>query len=175
MALRGYVDRTPLVVRRAVRWPASFVDAPAAQFARLREKYATREPGRIALPRGVHDLWASHKYSAMARDPAECRALGRHVARLRRGAETGPIADAVVALLRVDPPAARLVNALEHMWGHVASAASDLDRRDAQRGPLALLRAVQRLATRVREPYLLGSTALSELALHARLARSSAG
>lgn len=76
MAFRGYRDRSPVRLRKAPgRWPETFIDAPGEQFARLAEKYAAKEPGRIRLPRSTHELWAQHKYSLLARDQAAYRAL----------------------------------------------------------------------------------------------------
>ena len=91
---------------RGVRWPSVFVTAPAEQIALLIRKYRGREAGRIRLPRSAQELWAQHKYSVMARDPAVCRAIGRRVTRLPRGARLGPLADELVLILRADPPPA---------------------------------------------------------------------
>jgi hypothetical protein len=181
MRLRGYVDRSPLPPPPArVRWPAAFIDEPAEQLARLRHKYQAKEAnqtketnqgkeakdgGRIALPTGPHELWAQHKYSVMARSPETYRAIGRRVARLRRGSPITDLARELVALLREIPARPRLLNALEHMWGHVRAAASQEDRARARLGAAELLERTQALAMRAREPYLLASTALSELAI----------
>src|SRR5688500_4518201 len=80
MRLRGYVDRTPLDAPRDARWPEVFVTPVAGQFELLAAKYRGRESGRIPLPRSPQQLWAHHKYSVMARDPAEYRRIGRRVA-----------------------------------------------------------------------------------------------
>ena len=172
MRLRGYVDRTPLTVRRwRCRWPAVFVTEPAEQLALLKAKYAGKSEGRIPLPRGVHQLWAQHKYSVLARDPETYRAMGRAVSRLRRGADISGLARDLVAILRTPPPRGRLVNAVEHMWGHVHEGADELARANAARGPARMLSETQALACASREPFLLASTALSELAVFAGRAR----
>ncbi len=166
MRLRGYADRTPIVeTARGVRWPSVFVTAPAEQIALLIRKYRGREAGRIRLPRSAQELWAQHKYSVMARDPAVCRAIGRRVTRLPRGARLGPLADELVLILRADPPPGRLIDALEHMWGHVSNEADAGDRQAARASAAGLFLATTTLAVRVREPYLMSSTALSDLAL----------
>jgi hypothetical protein len=169
MALRGYADRTPLACGRPASWPAGFVDEPVEQFARLRQKYVGKLKGRIPLPRHVQDLWAQHKYSVMARDPETYRHIGRVVARVgardRADAMRAHAIDLVIAL-RQPVPATRLVNALEHMWGHVNERATADERRTAHTGPAAMLSTIQGLALRQREPFLLASTALSELAAH---------
>lgn len=169
MRLRGYVDRTPLVVRRGhVIWPDLFIDPPAAQFELLRGKYARRPQGRIGLPRTPHELWAQHKYSVLARDPSAYRELGRTVARLRRGAPLDDLARALVLALRQPPARGPLANAIEHMWGHVNRLASADEARVARRSSAAMLAVTQALAVRESEPYLLASTALSDLAVDAR-------
>jgi len=168
MALRGYVDRSPLASRARHRaWPATFIDPPARQLQLLREKYVSREPGRIPLPRTVHAIWAQHKYSVMARDPRAYRAIGRRVARLRGNSGFDDLALELTLLLREEPAAGRLANAVEHMWGYVSRLASADEREAAARGAAAMLQATQRLAMQHREPYLVSSTALSELAVFA--------
>jgi uncharacterized protein YbgA (DUF1722 family) len=167
MRLRGYVDRSPLPRRQPrARWPATFVTEPADQLALLRAKYAGTTGGRIPLPRSAQELWAHHKYSVMARDPETCRRLGRAVARARSPALMHDLARTLVLTLREAPSTGRLVNALEHMWGHVSDAATDEDVHARRRGPAALLATIQSLALRHREPFLLASTALGELAAH---------
>ena len=165
MALRGYVDRTPLPPRGArARWPATFIDPPARQFAILEGKYAGGAGGRIPLPRQAQELWAQHKYSALARDPHRYRETGRRVARMRRGAPLHDLALELTLMLRQPPDPARAANAVAHMWGYVAADGSAAERREAQRSPRAMLKATQSIARRRGEPYLLSSTALSELA-----------
>jgi hypothetical protein len=165
MRLRGYVDRTPLARSRgAVPWPMSFVTPPAMQFALLAGKYGRRESGRIPLPRSVHELWAQHKYSVMARDPELYLEIGRRVARLRRGHPIEALAEELVLILRTPPPRERLVNALEHMWGHVSSSADAAERRAAHQSVRTLHDTIAMLAFRVDEPYLIASTALGDLA-----------
>jgi hypothetical protein len=167
MRLRGYCDRTPLDSGGGrMRWPAIFIDPPREQYALLTGKYRGREAGRIPLPRGVHDLWAQHKYSVMARDPEAYRVIGRRVARMRRGADFAPLAEEMIVLLRASPTRPRLLNALEHMWGYVARAATPEERAAAGASPAGLLRTTCELAVRSKQPYLLASTALSELSVY---------
>jgi uncharacterized protein YbgA (DUF1722 family) len=113
----------------------------------------------------VQELWAQHKYSVMARDPALYQAIGRRVARVRRGADIGGLALELTAILRQRPALGRLATAVEHMWGYVSDAAATEARRLAQQSTAAMLLATQRLAIDLREPFLLSSTALSELTL----------
>jgi hypothetical protein len=166
MRLRGYEHHSPLEPssRPPKRWPDVFIDSPARQYALLGDKYRDRESGRIPLPRNAAELWAQHKYSVMARDPDEYRAIGRVVARMRRGADMTSLADDLVGILQQRPSRPRLLNALEHMWGYVSSVASADEKRDALRSSVRMLQTTCALASRHEQPYLLASTALSDLA-----------
>lgn len=167
MRLRGYEDRTPLATDGDEGgWPSTFVTPPAEQFALLREKYAEGEAGRIPLPESTQELWAQHKYSAMARDPGRYREIGREVASLRGAAGMGSLARELVRLLRIPPPAGRLANAVDHMWGYVAEAASEAERAAGEASVRERLTVVQRLAIQTGSPYLLHSTALGDLAAY---------
>jgi hypothetical protein len=167
MALRGYTDRTPIPRRRAATWPVTFVTDPGDQFTLLRAKYERLAAGRIPLPRNVQELWAQHKYSVMARDPDAYRQFGRAVARMRSRDALRELARDLVLALRAVPPAGRLHNALEHMWGYVSDAATEADRQCTRDGTRLMLLTIQRLAVAIRQPFLLSSTALSELAVYA--------
>ena len=175
MRLRGYTDRTPIEPGPGNAWPATFVTPPIDQFALLKAKYTAREPGRIPLPRDAQQLWAQHKYSVMARDPAHYRRLGRRVAALPRGAGMPALAEELVVALRQRPAPGRLVNALEHMWGHVARHATAAERAAAAESPPAMLAVIQRVALRTSDPYLTVSTALSDLAVTADSGARGAG
>ena len=166
MLLRGYVDRTPIrVTLSRVKWPGVFVTEPSAQITLLRTKYVGKDKGRIPLPRSAQELWAHHKYSVMARSPESYRTIGRAVARMRRGANLSALTTDLVLILRDRPGEGRLMNALEHMWGHVREHATPDDVIAARANPGQLLAFTQQLARSVREPFLLSSTALSELAM----------
>ena len=163
MRLRGYVDRTPLVAPPLATWPEVFITEPADQFALLWRKYDGSESGRIALPRNASELWAQHKYSVMARDPQACRRFGRAVARMTKRQSVDDVVRELTLLLRQPPSRARLVNALEHMWGHVSKLATPAEARAARAGSAELLSWTQSLARRHGERVLLASTALGEL------------
>ena len=59
----------------------------------------------------------------------------------------------------------RLLNAVEHMWGHVRNEATVDDLVEAKNQSRSAARLHQRLALRHRERFLLSSVALSELAV----------
>jgi len=165
MQLGGYRHLPPLEPTHGLRWPVPYSDPPIAQFAILAGKYRDREPGRIPLPRNASALWAQHKYSVMARDPEQYRALGRRVAAMRRGADLTPFAQELTEVLRTTPPRPRLANAVEHMWGYVSRDASDEERRRAAASLPGLFRTTCVVAARTGEPYLAASTAMSDLAV----------
>lgn len=169
MRLRGYADRTPVDTHPdEVTWPSSYVTEPMEQIRLLQTKYADRPAGRIPLPANAHELWAHHKYSVLARDPHEYRRIGRAVANMGSVADFSSLAEELVELLRLVPPAGRMVNALDHMWGYVSAFASTDERRYAAGSPARLLEKTADLVMKTHEPYLLRSTALSELAVFIR-------
>ena len=129
---------------------------PGGQFAFLTTRY-TGAAGRIPLPRDQQQLWAQHKYSVMARDPARAKQIGREVA---AGALSfDELAVLLVHILRSPPGAGRLRNALEHMWGYV-STPGEKPGESARLLRLTVERAWARHIT-----YLMQSTALGELAV----------
>lgn len=163
MALRGYCDRSPVTAEGPLLWPDHYIDEPAAQFALLAAKYADRAEGRLPLPRSSQQLWAQHKYSVMARDYALYRELGQQVTALPPCALDPALARQLVEILRLPPPAGALRNALQHMWGYVADSAAGPAVDPATAAPAALLGVIQQRACAAEQPYLLASTALSEL------------
>lgn len=160
LRLRGS-DRPLTPVTRQMVWPPAFEIPPANQFARLRSQH---QAGRIAVPKTPQQLWAQHKYSVMARDPARYRALGRRVA-LGKDGDFAPLAEELLLILRELPQPGRLFNALEHLWGYVANQAGEAERRAARHSAAALLENTAALAVRLQVPYLLSSTALTDLAI----------
>lgn len=148
---------------------------PAAQLRQLRVRYRGGErgdeggAGRIPLPERLHELWAQHKYSALARDPERYRDLGQRVASHRARGLPDDIVDEIVGLLRSPPPEGRLRNALQHLWSHVKEVAEAPDRDAAplraREDPAGFLECIARLAREHRVEYLLHSTALSDLAI----------
>lgn len=163
MHLRGYRHRSPVTVEGPFHWPEAFVDPPARQFALLEEKYRAREPGRIPLPRSPQELWAQHKYSVLARDPARYQALGSALAGGSGTLSFADLALELVGLLRKPPSLGGIRNALEHMGGYVRQEGSPLP--SALEDPRALLAAIQERAVQGGVRYLLESTALSDLAV----------
>jgi hypothetical protein len=166
MALRGYVDRTPLAQPEVdPAWPEVFVDEPGNQIAILRAKYVDKPAGRIPLPGDAQQLWAQHKYSVMARSPDEAGRIGRDLAALGSGASVADLARGLVLLLRERPAAGRLANAVEHMWGHVSRWATPEEAALAATGAAEMCGVTQKLALSHNERYLVESTALSDLAV----------
>lgn len=165
MALRGFTDRSPVLTRsRKGRWPEVYIDEPAQQISLLRDKYSDKEPGRIPLPKNAQQLWAHHKYSVLARDTQQYKKIGKIISTMRSGEDFSRLAQQVTELLQLQPTAGNIRNALQHMWGHISDHSS-MSRKEFSALPLhTLLKEVQNCAMAVKEPYLVNSTALSELA-----------
>jgi len=160
MDLRGFRHRSPLspIPSDPLLWPDIFLDPPARQYEILRSKYHGRPGGRIPLPGNLQQLWASHKYSVMARSPAEYRRLGPLVS--RNGLSMEALAGLLVAVLRAPPGPGRLRNTVQHLRGYVSD---HLLPDPGQTGMSSLLREIGRLARELEIKYLLESTALGEL------------
>ncbi len=170
MGLRGYNHHSPLSCSAAdTGWPSLFLDRPAMQFARLKEKYADGRQGRLPLPRNCQELWAQHKYSVMARSQQLYRSLGPVVAKMSAPQELDQLAEQLVLALRLPVSHGSLVNALLHMWGYVNELGMAFDKTQvgemAKERPAHLLAAITHGAQQV--PYLWSSTALSDLAVAA--------
>lgn len=163
MTLRGYTDRSPVLMRsRKNRWPGVYIDSPHRQFHILASKYRYKDQGRIPLPDGAQALWSQHKYSVLARNPELYKTIGRQVALKKPLADCSALADRLTEILRFRPSEGGIRNALQHMWGYVKTEA-DKGLNVYSWSLLKLLKETQRRARDDREPYLLKSTALSEL------------
>lgn len=161
MRLRGYKHHSPLpAVTGDTIWPKTFINPPHAQFAILREKYRSKQPGRIPLPSSARQLWAQHKYSVLARDPRLYQIIGPWLAGKDDGIRFRALAKILVRTLRLAPPAGRLQNGLEHMWGYVSRLSG---RSGAGQSPQQLLQLTRELAAAGDISYLLASTALGEI------------
>jgi uncharacterized protein YbgA (DUF1722 family) len=164
MNLRGYVDRTPVLLKTQFqKWPEVFVDPPAAQLSILAGKYKNIEQGRIPLPKNVQQLWAQHKYSVMARDNAEYKYIGGWVAARKTGKGISDLYQELVLLLRCPPGKGNMRNAVQHMWGYVSSYSSFAGKTIESKTTRSLLKEIQRLVFLHDVVYLKESTALSEL------------
>ncbi|WP_417913358.1 pyrimidine dimer DNA glycosylase/endonuclease V [Candidatus Electronema sp. TJ] len=162
MALRGFRERSPIPFSSGgTAWPAVYIDEPAAQFVRLKEKYAERGQGRIPLPRNAQQLWSQHKYSTLAREVQLYKKTGQQVASGK--ADFVQLAQLLAELLRQPPTAGGLKNALQHMWGHVAELPPAPEEKPETWSWLRLLKETQLRAMQHNEPYLTVSTALSDL------------
>jgi len=164
MALRGYSDRSPVLLRtRNGLWPETYIDTPLQQFQKLKVKYQNKEMGRIPLPGNAQQLWSHHKYSVLARDVNLYRRLGLEVSRSGPNDDYYDLAKRLTELLRTTPSIGGLRNALQHMWGYVSENYSHLKNDVDSWSPRRLLEEIQRLALTKNERYLISSTALSEL------------
>ncbi|WP_165856212.1 DUF1722 domain-containing protein [Marinobacter sp. JSM 1782161] len=159
MSLRG--QAVPGVVKvsgEAIIWPPLQAPALAEEILFIQTRGELGRKGRIRLPRNDHELWASYKYSLLARNRQAYHSFGRQVA--ARSAPMERLWLALVNAARIAPPEGGIRNALQHMWGYVSdySALSpQVDNLDALAGD------VQQLAMQHEVSYLLNSTALGEL------------
>ena len=164
MTLRGYVDRSPVLLRgNQGKWPAVFIDPPAGQLSILSTKYQGIEQGRIPLPANVQQLWAQHKYSVLARDVKEYKRIGRWVASQKSNGAMSSLCQELVLLLRQPPGAGNLRNTVQHMWGYVSRYSATPGSLVSERSTRWLLKELQRLVLLHDVVYLKESTALSEL------------
>lgn len=159
MKLRGFNHQSPLG-RDAITldWPPFFIDQPAEQYRLLKGKYVDRKQGRIPLPKNIQELWASHKYSVMARDPAISKKIGKAVAAGEISLDD--LSLKLVLLMRTSPSRRRLENAVSHMWGYVGGH-SLVDPQKVTSSEL--LQEIQEKSQKYNVEYMLRSTALGEL------------
>ena len=164
MNLRGYVDRSPVLLRsKPEAWPVCYIDSPANQIIILRRKYKYLEYGRILLPKNTQQLWAQHKYSVMARDISAYKSIGKWVTSKTGIKELSSVALELTMLLR-KPPEPRLIeNTLLHMWGYVSKNSTMSGKEFDSLSKKSLLGRIQKLAVDNDVKYLTESTSLSEL------------
>lgn len=162
MRLRGFSHHSPVITRSNTGvWPANYIDAPSHQFQLLKQKYVAREQGRIPLPSTEQQLWSQHKYSVLARDPSRYQAIGRGLANTK--GDFAELALLLTELLRKPPSEGGIRNAVQHMWGYVASGKSQANVKVSTWSTRRLLRETQERARATTSPYLTHSTALAEL------------
>ena len=164
MALRGYKDKSPVHSNaNQGLWPDKYIDSPEDQFKILDNKYRDKEPGRIPLPGSTQELWAQHKYSVMARDPVTYKAKGKRVSIMKQKKGFYDLSLELTSILRQPVKPSRFRNALDHMWGYV----SDFSRLKGESlitiSSLGLFAEIREMTMLYNVPYLLTSTALSEL------------
>ncbi|MCI5132686.1 MAG: DUF1722 domain-containing protein, partial [Candidatus Electrothrix sp. EH2] len=164
MSLRGFNEKSPVRTESNKGiWPKEYINTPHEQFALLAEKYREKEPGRIPLPRNAQQLWSQHKYSLMARNIRLYKMIGRAVATTSTPEDLSALAALLTETLRTAPSPGGIRNALQHMWGYVSAYVPHAERNTETWTLHRLLDAVQQGALEKQEPYLLASTALSEL------------
>lgn len=164
MNLRGYVDRSPVLLRSKPEvWPECYIDSPANQLIILRKKYKTLEGGRIPLPKNAQHLWAQHKYSVMARDITAYKNIGKWVTSKEGLKELDNVANEITTILRSPPEQRQIENTLLHMWGYVSKYTSISGKELHSISMKALLNEIQLLSLSNNVNYLIESTSLSEL------------
>jgi hypothetical protein len=143
----------------AIVWPVLPEKSLMEQYAFLVERADKGKTGRIRLPRSPHELWASYKYSTLARNHKAYLQFGQRIA--TRTIDFPLLLPQLTSICRVKPALGCLRNSLQHMWGYV----SKYSTLDPNKASLAeLLAEVQLQAVEHADAYLLNSTSLSELA-----------
>ncbi len=115
------------------------------------------ESARIPKPKTAQVLWRQHKYSVLARDPNQYKAIGKALAMGKQPIEMwiNPMLNA----LRLTPTLGGIRNAIQHMWGYVSE--PSLNKASS---PLeTLIDMTQKRAMERSSAYLIESTALSDL------------
>jgi hypothetical protein len=133
MALRGYRHNSPFDHGVGCDRSGSlcYVDHPAEQFALLRKKYSRNAlSGRIPLPVFWSDFWTHHRFSLMARGPAQEREIealtGTGEDRLI-GEERSRI-ESVLELLEKPLDRGALLNVADHLWRYLEEEASAVEK-----------------------------------------------
>lgn len=159
MRLRGHaVPGNVQVTEEAILWPVLDAGALAEQLAYVTARGAQDKRGRIRLPKNDHELWATYKYSVLARNNKAYTVFGQRVA--SRSIPVNQLWLSMVSASRVAPVKMGLRNSFQHMWGYV-SAHSKLNPQTEDLASLAL--DIQTLAAKHQVSYLMNSTALGEL------------
>lgn len=163
MSLRNYIDKSPVLTRTSRgAWPEEYIDDPGQQFKILEAKYKNKEQGRIPLPKNAQQLWSQHKYSVLARDVNLYKKIGKQVSVMSSTHDFSAISMLLTKILRIAPSVGGIRNALLHMWGYISDFSAS--RSGIETWSLnKLFTETQRGALESKEPYLMASTALSEL------------
>lgn len=159
MTLRGHAcpDRV-VVTDEAILWPSLAPQVLSDQLEYLRARAREGERARIRLPRNDHELWATYKYSILARNTQAYQAFGQRVA--ARSIPLDQLWLSMVNASRIAPSRGGIRNALQHMWGYVSGQSTLNPQTDDLAG---LARDIQVLSAQHQVSYLLNSTALGEL------------
>jgi len=145
-------------------WPETFIDEPLAQFHLLKEKYLTKQPGRIPLPETAQQLWRQHKYSVLARDNMLYKKIGQLTTGMSPTDDFSALSRQLTQVLRQRPSHGGIHNSLLHMWGYVSSFYAGDKNKVQNWSHKRLLKETQALVMSEKPAYLISSTALSELA-----------
>jgi uncharacterized protein YbgA (DUF1722 family) len=114
------------------------------------------------LPKNAQQLWSQHKYSVLARDVKLYKQIGRQVSTMPSNHDFSVLSKTLTELLRMPPEMGGIRNALQHMWGYI----SDFSESKHDVGTWSLNKLyneTRRGVLESKEPYLMASTALSEL------------
>ncbi|WP_404367669.1 hypothetical protein [Marinobacter sp.] len=158
-ALRKFAipGRVP-VTEESVIWPIPDLNGVRNQLATIRSRAEENNAGRIRLPRNDHELWATYKYSVLARNDRAYQSFGQRVA--ARAIPLDELWLSMISASRVAPLRGGVRNALQHMWGYVSRHSA---MHPGTEDLVGLAAEIQNQAVAHQVSYLLNSTALGEL------------
>lgn len=155
MQLRGYQHHSPLPIEAGTeKWP-DYLDAPAIQIKKLREKYIAKESGRIPLPHTLQELWEHHRFSVMARDTGKYRLYERKSPNF----EFDEFLNEINETIRREPRQSDVENTIEKMW-QCLKPNSNIELSTKNK-----FQKLQQIAKEEENKKLLHTTALTELSL----------
>lgn len=170
MKLRGFNHASPFALCSDLdQQNLTFVDHPIEQIAILHTKYLQRnQAGRIPLPVNIYELWAHHKYSAMARGHDHYKNVQALLRNKKRCSfeEAGYLSEKIIKLLDLPVTASALANVVDHLCGYFKREASDAEKerylsRQTEDLP-ALVRFFFELACKYNLQYLQHSTIFAD-------------
>ena len=155
MQLRGYQHHSPLPIEAGTeKWP-DYLDDPATQIEILREKYLSKEPGRILLPRSLQEFWEHHRFSVMARDIGKYRLYESKLPNLKLDEFSKEINE----IVQQKPRKSDIESTIEEMWQHIGlKSNTGLSIRNN-------FQELQEIAKEEEKTNLLHSTALTEFSI----------
>lgn len=163
MSLRNLTDRTPVdLCTNEGAWPTEYREEPGRQFKILEDTFTNKAQGRIPLPKHAQQLWSQHKYSVLARDVNLYKQIGRQVSAMPANQDFSALAKMLAELLRMPPKMGGIKNSLQHMWGYVSHYYPSKQYVETW-SLYELFAETQRCVLASQEPYLMASTAMSEL------------
>ncbi|PIE98804.1 MAG: hypothetical protein CR988_01480 [Treponema sp.] len=137
------------------------VNTPAEEFKIL--STILNKTGRIPIPLSAQELWKHHKYSVMARSIPIYKKIGRRVSQKCSYSDFEELTMLLTQVLNQQPSDGGIKNVLQHLWGYI-SKVSTLQKSEIPDLSFSdLLDEICYCVLKIQEPYLMVSTAITEL------------